>query len=80
MVALSYNDNQLIDYLLADVHFSFKLLCLFQGWHDMQYIPVIYIRYISDMSDIFYIFKIGYFPFFFNITLLLDVTRSSATA
>jgi len=45
------------------------------------YISVIYI-YISDIypifssskiSDIFDIFKIGYFPHFVNITLLLDV-------
>jgi len=45
----------------------------------------IYQRYISDTypifsssktSDIFDIFKIGYFPYFFNITLLLDVKTS----
>jgi len=51
-----------------------------QGWHD-----IIYRWYISDIypifssskiSDIFDIFKIGYFPYFFNITLLLDVKTS----
>ena len=30
----------------------------------------------SNISDIFDIFKIGYFPCFFNITLLFDVKTS----
>ena len=46
-------------------------------WHD---ISAIYIGYpifsSSKISDVFDIFKIGYFPYFFNSTLLLDVKTS----
>jgi len=39
--------------------------------------PLVYpIFFSSKISDIFDIFKIRYFPYFFNITLLLDVKTS----
>ena len=38
-----------------------------------RYISAIYIEYISN---IFEFENIGYFPYFFNITLLLDVKTS----
>jgi len=45
-----------------------------QVWHDIyrRYISDIYPIFLSSkISDIFDIFKIGYFPYFFNINLLL---------
>jgi len=50
-----------------------------QGWHDIyqRYILDIYQIYSSSkISDIIDIFKIGYVPYVFNISLLLDVKTS----